>query len=243
MFRRSLKSLLNIYSLRKPLLYQFNRNLLIKTPASFFSKKKRNKNKNQKAMEPEEEIIEIPKTFEFKDVEQDFDEVLEDYQNQIKNIKIGKLTPDVFINIKIKAYGEQTTLLELGQIIPINATMLSFTPYDSSIKKDIVKSLSREDLYDFDIAEEKDKINISIPNIDTKERKKKVRGIIKEILRMCKLELRRRRSTKLKEYAKFKDKVGEDLMRKINQEIDDISKNTLKSMNEACEDKVRNLVA
>lgn len=46
---------------------------------------------------------------------------LTDFKTSVKDIKFGKLTPETFKSIKIYHQGKQQTLMDMGQIIPVNA--------------------------------------------------------------------------------------------------------------------------
>ena len=64
-------------------------------------------------------------------------------EDELKAIKSGRATNDVFDDIEVKAYGEIYPFGDLCQTIVRGNQLLTEKVYDESVRDEVLKSLSR----------------------------------------------------------------------------------------------------
>ena len=76
------------------------------------------------------------------------EEVIEIFEDNLKKIKSGRASNDIFDELEVKAYGEMSRLGDLCQTIVRGNQLLTVKCFDESVKEEVIKSLNRSN---FDI--------------------------------------------------------------------------------------------
>lgn len=71
---------------------------------------------------------------------------IEAYSNELKNIRTGRVSPDVLKSIIIDSYGSKMPLTQLSNINNLDNMTLSISIWDSSLSKIIEKTLLESNL-------------------------------------------------------------------------------------------------
>ena len=151
------------------------------------------------------------------------------FSNELKNIRTGRVSPDILKTIIVDSYGSKTPLTQLSNINNLDNMTLNVSIWDNSLVKIIEKSILDSNL---GVTPQTDGTNILLkfPEL-TAERRKELVKIISEISEKFKISvrwLRRKYIDEIKSLEKEKS-ISIDESKKSQ---DDIQKITDKSINE-----------
>ena len=151
------------------------------------------------------------------------------FSNELKNIRTGRVSPDILKTIVIDSYGSKTPLTQLSNINNLDNMTLNVNVWDSSLLKVIEKTILDSNL---GVTPQSDGNNILLkfPEL-TAERRKELVKIISEISEKFKISIRGIRRKYLDQIKNLeKDKsISIDESKKFQ---DDVQKITDKSINE-----------
>jgi ribosome recycling factor len=152
--------------------------------------------------------------FNIDDCNQEMDLSIEAFKNDLKNIRTGRVSPDILKTVIIDSYGSKMPLTQLSNINNIDNMTLSISIWDSSLVKSIEKNLLESNL---GATPQTDGSNILLkfPEL-TSERRKELVKLILETSEKFKISIRNVR-------RKFIDLV-KDLEKHKSISIDDSKK-------------------
>ncbi len=163
------------------------------------------------------------------------------FSNELKNIRTGRVSPDILKTILIDTYGSKTPLTQLANINNLDNMTLNVNVWDASIIKIIEKSILDSNL---GVTPQTDGTNILLkfPEL-TAERRKELVKIISDITEKFKISVRsirrkhlddikileKEKSISLDESKKFQDEV---------QKITDISIKEIENLSNTKESEI-----
>ena len=152
--------------------------------------------------------------FNIDDCNQEMDLSIEAFKNDLKNIRTGRVSPDILKTVIIDSYGSKMPLTQLSNINKVDNMTLSISIWDSSLVKSIEKNLLESNL---GATPQTDGSNILLkfPEL-TSERRKELVKLILETSEKFKISIRNVR-------RKFIDLV-KDLEKNKSISIDDSKK-------------------
>jgi ribosome recycling factor len=152
--------------------------------------------------------------FNINDCNQEMDLSIEAFKNDLKNIRSGRVSPDILKTVIIDSYGSKMPLTQLSNINNVDNMTLSISIWDSSLVKSIEKNLLESNL---GATPQTDGSNILLkfPEL-TSERRKELVKLILETSEKFKISIRNVR-------RKFIDLV-KDLEKNKSISIDDSKK-------------------
>jgi ribosome recycling factor len=152
--------------------------------------------------------------FNIDDCNQEMDLSIEAFKNDLKNIRTGRVSPDMLKTVIIDSYGSRMPLTQLSNINNVDNMTLSISIWDSSLVKSIEKNLLESNL---GATPQTDGSNILLkfPEL-TSERRKELVKLILETSEKFKISIRNVR-------RKFIDLV-KDLEKNKSISIDDSKK-------------------
>ena len=152
--------------------------------------------------------------FNIDDCNQEMDLSIEAFKNDLKNIRTGRVSPDILKTVIIDSYGSKMPLTQLSNINNVDNMTLSISIWDSSLVKSIEKNLLESNL---GATPQTDCSNILLkfPEL-TSERRKELVKLILETSEKFKISIRNVR-------RKFIDLV-KDLEKNKSISIDDSKK-------------------
>ena len=152
--------------------------------------------------------------FNIDDCNQEMDLSIEAFKNDLKNIRTGRVSPDILKTVIIDSYGSKMPLTQLSNINNVDNMTLSISIWDSSLVKSIEKNLLESNL---GATPQTDGSNILLkfPEL-TSERRKELVKLILETSEKFKISIRNVR-------RKFIDLV-KDLEKHKSISIDDSKK-------------------
>ena len=141
------------------------------------------------------------------------------FSSELKNIRTGRVSPDILKSIVVDSYGSKTPLTQLSNINNLDNMTLNVNIWDSSLVKTIEKTLLDSNL---GVNPQTDGSNILLkfPEL-TAERRKELAKIISEVSEKFKISIRgirrkfideiknleKNKSVSIDESKKFQDEI------------------------------------
>ena len=152
------------------------------------------------------------------------------FSNELKNIRTGRVSPDILKTIIVDSYGSKTPLTQLSNINNLDNMTLNVSIWDNSLVKIIEKSILDSNL---GVTPQTDGTNILLkfPEL-TAERRKELVKIISEISEKFKISLRSIRRKYIDEIkSSEKEKlISIDESKKFQDEVQKITDNSIKDI-------------
>ncbi len=168
--------------------------------------------------------------FKKENCSQEMQSSINAFSSELKNIRTGRVSPDIMKTIVIDSYGSKTPLTQLSNINNLDNMTLSVNIWDASLVKIIEKTILESNL---GVTPQSDGSNILLkfPEL-TAERRKDLVKIIFEISEKFKVSIRGIRRKYLDEVKNLeKDKsLSIDESKKYQDEIQKITDNSIKDI-------------
>ena len=152
------------------------------------------------------------------------------FSNELKNIRTGRVSPDILKSILVDSYGSKTPLTQLSNINNLDNMTLSVNVWDASLIKVVEKSILDSNL---GVTPQSDGANILLkfPEL-TAERRKDLVKIISEISEKFKISIRGIRRKYIDSIKSLeKDKLlSMDESKKYQDEIQGITDLSIKNI-------------
>ena len=159
------------------------------------------------------------------------------FSAELKNIRTGRVSPDILKTIVIDSYGSKTPLTQLSNINNLDNMTLNINIWDASIVKTIEKTILDSNL---GVNPQTDGSNILLkfPELSA-ERRIELSKIISEISEKFKISIRSIRRKFLDEVKNFeKDKsISIDESKKFQNDIQNITDNSISEIETLTEAK------
>ena len=152
------------------------------------------------------------------------------FSSELKNIRTGRVSPDILKTIIVDSYGSKTPLTQLSNINNLDNMTLNVNIWDSSLVKVIEKSILDSNL-GVNPQTDGNNILLKFPEL-TAERRKELVKIISEISEKFKISIRGIRRKYLDEVKSLeKDKsLSIDESKKYQDEIQKLTDNSIKEI-------------
>ena len=157
--------------------------------------------------------------FDLNDCKKQMYETVQAHESELKNIRTGRVSPDILKTIIIDSYGSKMPLTQLANINNLDNMTLSVSIWDSSLVKNVEKSILESNL---GVTPQTDGNNLLLkfPEL-TSERRKDLVKIINEISEKFKISIRNIRR-KFMDFVKNEEKdksISLDESKKFNEDI------------------------
>tara|TARA_B100000123_G_C25555170_1_gene351375 strand:- start:49 stop:600 length:552 start_codon:yes stop_codon:yes gene_type:complete len=159
------------------------------------------------------------------------------FSNELKNIRTGRVSPDILKSILIESYGSKTPLTQLSNINNLDNMTLNVNVWDASLVKVIEKAILDSNL---GVTPQSDGGNILLkfPELSAERRKDLVK-IVSETSEKFKVSIRNIRRKYLDEIkSSEKEKLlSIDESKKFQDEIQKITDNSIKNIEDLTNSK------
>ncbi len=168
--------------------------------------------------------------FDVNKCSQEMDTTHEAFTNELKNIRTGRVSPEILKSIIIDSYGSNMPLTQLANINNLDNMTLSITLWDTSLIKNVEKNILESNL---GVTPQTDGQNIILkfPEL-TSERRKELVKIISDISEKFKISIRnirRKYIDEVKELEKSKS-LSIDESKKFQEIIQTYTDNSVKNI-------------
>ncbi len=150
------------------------------------------------------------------------DEVVARFNDEMKKVRTGRAHPDMLASIKVEAYGQFMPLNQVANVTAADATLLVITPFDPSTIQAIATAIRADQALGLNPADDGRVVRVPIPAL-TEERRKEIVKNASAKVEQAKVALRNVREDARKE-LKAAEELGEDVKKRAEKEIDDLTK-------------------
>lgn len=186
-------------------------------------------------------MIEITKA-DYEAIEAKMSKVIANLQENFNSIRAGRANPHVLDKITVDYYGSPTALNAVANIQVPEARMITLTPWDPSILKDIEKAIMASDL---GITPSNDGkiIRLMFP-ILTEDRRKDLVKQVKTYGEEAKVAVRnvRRDAIDKMRAANKKKELTDDVLKEFEDKVQKITDKATKEVDDVCGKKEKELM-
>jgi ribosome recycling factor len=170
------------------------------------------------------------------------DKSIEALNRELKRIRTGRASLSILDAIKVDYYGTLTPLNQMATLAVPESRLITIQPWDVSVIKDIEKALLKSDL-GLTPANDGKLIRISIPPL-TEERRKELVKLVHKMGEDYKVSVRnaRRDANELIKSLKKDGDISEDDAFKSQEEVQKITDEHIKRIDECCQEKEKEIL-
>lgn len=175
------------------------------------------------------------------EAEEHMSDALEFLKKELRTIRTGRASPALVEHIKVEYFGNPTELRQLATITTPESNLIVIKPFDPSSTKDIEKAIQASNL---GITPNSDGriIRLTIPPLSG-ERRKQLAQQVKQLGEHTKIVIRnaRRDANKKIDQEKKEGLIPEDDAERAKEEIQDLTKEYEKKVEEALDAKIKEI--
>ena len=148
-------------------------------------------------------------------------------ENELKNIRTGRISPDILKNITVDSYGSKMPLSQISSVNNLDNMTLNINIWDSTIVKSVEKNILESNL-GVNPQTDGNNILLKFPEL-TAERRKELVKLIYEISEKYKISIRNVRRKYIDEVKSFEKekKMSIDESKKIQDDIQKLTDNSI----------------
>ena len=188
----------------------------------------------------DEDAVELPDP---KKILEKMMTIVQRYEESLKSIRGAEPTPELFDDIMVNAYGSDTALKSVAQVVITSPTMASVTCFDPSLVKEVRASIQlqlglnpQSDASEGDLGV----LKVPLPKVSLESRQKTASQLNKkaESFRQRLRRVRRRYNGIIKQGKEGKlEHVSKDDVFRVAKEIDDATEKAVKHLNDVTDKK------
>ena len=152
------------------------------------------------------------------------------FSNDLKNIRTGRVSPDILKTILVDSYGSKTPVTQLSNINNLDNMTLNLNVWDSSLVKNVEKTILESNL---GVTPQSDGNNIILkfPEL-TAERRQELVKIISEISEKFKISIRgiRRKFIDIVKNQEKEKQISIDESKAFQEDIQNITDKSIKDI-------------
>lgn len=167
---------------------------------------------------------------------------IEHFKTELRNLRSGRANPSMLDSVVVEVYGTEMKIKELAQVSVSEGRQLLVTPYDPQIAGSISKGIEKANLSLRPILEG-GHIRVPIPPL-TEEIRKDVVKLGKKKAEETKVQIReiRRKSNELVRKQKTDNDITEDVMKKLEKQIQDLTDKFCKEVDQLFSEKEKDIM-
>ncbi len=162
-------------------------------------------------------------------------------ESELGTLKAGRANPQMLDRIMVDYYGSMVALNQVGNVSVPEARMLVITPWEKSMLKVIEKAIQKSDL-GINPTNDGTVIRLVVPELTEETRKNLVKTVKKsgENAKVAIRSIRRDANEKIKDLKK--DDVAEDVIKKGEEDIQKLTDNFIKNIDQIVEAKEKDVM-
>ena len=175
-------------------------------------------------------------------VKQEMQKSLDALKAELKALRTGRANSGMLDKVMVENYGALTPLKAVANVTTPDARQILVTPFDSSTLHAIEKGIQAANLGINPRVDGK-VVRVSVPPMDESIRKK-MAGQCKELGERFKVSIRevRRKFNDLVRKQKADGSIPEDMMKKLEKTIQELTDRFCKDIDAACADKEKEIM-
>ncbi len=166
---------------------------------------------------------------------------VEHFKNDLKNIRTGRANPGMVEHVLVEVYGSHMRLKDIASITSPEARLLLITPFDPQNTSLVGKAIEKANIGFLPLVDATS-VKIKIPPM-TEELRKKMAKICHDEREKAKVSIRniRRDSNEAARRKKTEGIIAEDVMKKLEKNIQELTDKYCKEIDELCEKKEKEI--
>jgi ribosome recycling factor len=168
---------------------------------------------------------------------QRMDSALEAVRREFANVRTGKATPSLLDSVRVEAYGGKVPLNQVGTVAAPEPRLLTVTPWDKSLLKEIDRGLRESDL-GLNPSNDGTIIRIPIPSL-TEERRKEFVKVLHKLAEEGRVAIRQARKDANDDVKARQKKEGlsEDDIRREQEKVQKLTDQYIAKVEEVLKHK------
>ena len=157
-------------------------------------------------------------------------------------IRAGRANPHVLDRIKVDYYGTPTPVAQVGNIAIPEARIITITPWDKSMVKEVIKAIETSDI-GINPGSDGATIRLVFPEL-SEERRKELTKEVKKKAEECKVAIRNIRrdgNDDVKKLTKTED-MSEDSVKDLQDQLQKITDKYIKKVDESASAKEKEIM-
>ena len=177
-----------------------------------------------------------------KNTEKHMSAALENFENELKTLKAGRVSPSLLDKILVDYYGVPTKISQMAAVSVSESRILVIQPWDISSLKSIEKALQSSDI-GVNPQNDGKVVRLIFPKI-TEEQRKNISKEISKIAENYKVQIRNIRRDALDKIKKMKKEstVTEDEQKIGEKKVQKLTDNFCKKIEDVLENKVKEVM-
>lgn len=171
------------------------------------------------------------------DAEERMEKAVEHLRHELVGVRTGRASPGLVESVRVDYYGSQTPLKQMANISAPEAQLLVVRPFDVSALKEIERAIQASDL---GLTPNNDGkvIRLNVPSLSGEQRKR-LGARVKDLAEEARVAVRnvRRDANKHADTAEKNKEMSEDDRDKLKEEIQELTKEYEKKVNEMADKK------
>ena len=162
---------------------------------------------------------------------------------ELATIRAGRANPAILDKVAVEYYGTPTPVNQIASVAVAEARILTITPWDAKMVKEISKAIQVSDI-GINPIDDGHTIRLVFP-APTEERRKQLTKDVQKQGEEAKVAMRniRRDAMDYVKAAKKKSEITEDDQKKAEKDLQDLTDQYIKKVDEACAAKEKELMA
>jgi ribosome recycling factor len=168
---------------------------------------------------------------------QRMDSALEAVRREFANVRTGKATPSLLDSVRVEAYGGKVPLNQVGTVAAPEPRLLTVTPWDKTLLKEIDRGLRESDL-GLNPSNDGTIIRIPIPSL-TEERRKEFVKVLHKLAEEGRVAIRQARKDANDDVKARQKKEGlsEDDIRREQEKVQKLTDQYIAKVEEVLKHK------
>ena len=162
------------------------------------------------------------------------------FKEELTTVRTGRANTSLVNNVEIDYYGTPTPIYQVAQVSVVDARQITIRPYDKSELKKIETAIINADL-NLTPLNDGTMIRVNVPALTEERRKQYVKDVyaLAENAKVAIRNIRRDANASLK---KLEKETPEDLLRHYNEEIQKLTDEYVKKIDELAKAKEKELL-
>lgn len=177
-----------------------------------------------------------------KETETKMKNALEHFKAELRNLRSGRANPAILDGVVVEVYGSEMKIKELAQVSVSEGRQLIVTPFDPQTAGPISKGIEKANL-NLQPMLEGNLVRVPIPPLTEEIRKDTVK-LGKKKAEEAKVQIReiRRKSNELVRKQKTDNDITEDLMKKFEKQIQELTDKYCKEVDNLFSEKEKDIM-
>ena len=167
---------------------------------------------------------------------------LDNLSSEYGAIRAGRANPHVLDRIKVDYYGTPTPVAQVGNIAIPEARIITITPWDKSMVKEVIKAIETSDI-GINPGSDGATIRLVFPEL-SEERRKELSKDVKKKAEECKVAIRNIRrdgNDEVKKLTKSED-MSEDSVKDLQDQLQKLTDKFIKKIDETAAAKEKEIM-